>query len=383
MGSSARTAGLIDGIYAAALEPTRWPAFMESLASSLHAGFGTLWLHDFSEGATAADDGAVSAVTGLDPATVDQYKSYYSGTNVWLPHAAQLAEGNVTVSSLLFPDRLLKGTEFHDGFLRPNNLFYAVGSSILKQGTRDVKMSFVRPERAGRYSDTELRMVRQLMPHMRNAVVLHRELHRCKLLAASALAALELLPVGVILLSGSGRMMHANRRAHDLCERTAALRFKAGSLHAATAAATASLQRLVQESLQTSARKADTPGGMLQLVGAAGRRLQVLVTPLPADSSALGEGPMAAIFCGDPQAAIGVLSQTLEVLYRMTPAEARLTEALVNGQSLKEYAQSRDTTLNTVRTQLKEAVAKTGARRQADLVRIVLTGPAVFRPPNR
>jgi DNA-binding CsgD family transcriptional regulator len=87
---------------------------------------------------------------------------------------------------------------------------------------------------------------------------------------------------------------------------------------------------------------------------------------------------MAAIFCSDPDAVAGTLSQRLEAMYRMTPAEAHLAEALVNGQSLKQYAEARSTSMNTVRTQLKAAAAKTGAKRQADLVRIVLTGPAIF-----
>lgn len=87
---------------------------------------------------------------------------------------------------------------------------------------------------------------------------------------------------------------------------------------------------------------------------------------------------MAAIICSDPEAGVGMLSHRLEAMYRMSPAEAQLAEALVNGLSLKQYAEARHTTMNTVRTQLKAAAAKIGARRQADLVRIVLTGPAIF-----
>jgi len=242
-------------------------------------------------------------------------------------------------------------------------------------------MSFVRSERAGRYSDAELQLVRQLMPHLKNAVVLHRELHRLKVLSASAMAALEMVPVGVILLTPSGLLLHANRRAHELVSRTAALRFGAGgALQAASAAATVALQRLIQGAVQTGAGKGLAHGGALRLVSASGHELQVLVTPLPVGSSPFGGEAMAAIFCSDPDAVIGIFSRTLEALYRMTPAEAQLTEALVNGQSLQQYAEVRCVSLNTVRTQLKAAAAKTGARRQADLVRIVLTGPAILNP---
>jgi DNA-binding CsgD family transcriptional regulator len=76
---------------------------------------------------------------------------------------------------------------------------------------------------------------------------------------------------------------------------------------------------------------------------------------------------------------VGTVARQLESMFGMTPAEARLTEALVQGQSLQQYAEARRVTMSTVRTQLKAATAKTGTRRQADLVRIVLTGPAVLR----
>lgn len=68
----------------------------------------------------------------------------------------------------------------------------------------------------------------------------------------------------------------------------------------------------------------------------------------------------------------------IEPIDQMTPSEALPTQALVNGQSLKGFARVRQVGINTVRRQLRVATAKTEARRQADLVRIVLTGPAVL-----
>ena len=134
---------------------------------------------------------------------------------------------------------MLKRTEWYDGFLRKCDLFYAVGSSIVKEEKRDVKMSFVRSERAGRYDEAELHLVRQLMPHLRNAVLLHRNLYRLKALAASALAALDRVPMGIVLLTSSGLLMHANRRAHELVNTTTALRFESsGTLQASSPAAT-------------------------------------------------------------------------------------------------------------------------------------------------
>lgn len=383
MNNPATIGQLVSSIYDAALDSALWPAFMERLASSLNASLGMLWMHDFRNGTASfeSDGGNVSAVKGLDATAIARYTNYYVGRNVWVPNASQLAEGSITVSSALYPDNLLKRTEFYSDFLRVNDLFYAVGSSIVKQDTRDVKMSFARSECAGRYSDAELHLVRQLMPHLRNAVVLHRELHRLKVLSASATAALELVPLGVILLTRSGLLLHANRRAHQLVTRTAALLFGAGStLQAASTSTTASLQQLIQDAVRTGAGKGLAHGGTLRLRSSSGRELQVLVTPLPAESSLFGGDAVAAIFCSEPDSVVNVLSRTLEIMYSMTPAEAHLTESLVYGQSLKQYAEVRGVSMNTVRTQLKAVAAKTGAKRQADLVRIVLTGPAMLNP---
>lgn len=382
MSDPVETHGLIEGIYAAALDSARWPAFMEKLGSTLKAGFGNLWLLDTTNWTfNNSDSDTVCAFSGLDASTVNRYKEEYAPLNVWLPNALDLPEGALTVSSALYPDARLKGTEFYDVFLRPNDLYYAVGSSVVKRGNANVRMSFVRSERAGRYDADELHLVQQLMPHLRNAVVLHGELYRSRALAASALAALELVPAGVILLTATGRLLHANQRALDLCARTKALHFRTGRIHADRLNATAALQRLIQDAVGTGTGNGTGHGGALQLVSADGRRLQVLVTPLPAHETAICEGARAAIFCNDPEAVVGALSHRLELIYGMTPAEALLTEALVNGQTLQEYADARSVTISTVRAQFKVAVAKAGARSQADLVRVVLTGPAVFKQP--
>jgi DNA-binding CsgD family transcriptional regulator len=237
----------------------------------------------------------------------------------------------------------------------------------------------VRSERAGSYDEDELRLVRQLLPHLRNAVLLHRHLHRLKALAASAMAALDLVPMGILLLTSSGALLHGNRRAHELVATTGALRFGSpGPLQAASPAATSALQRLIREAVGTATGKGLSNGGALRLRGREGRRLHLVVTPLPLDRSPFGEDAAAALVCSDPDAVMPDMGQQLQGMFGMTPAEARLTEALVQGQSLRQYADARRVTMNTVRTQLKAATGKTGTRRQTDLVRIVLTGPAIL-----
>lgn len=379
MDDTVKNSRLIQHVYDAALDPAAWAAFMRDMSSSLDAGFGLLWMQDFSDGTSAFEMSArnVSCMTGLDAAAIDQYKNYYAARNVWLPHASGLAEGSVTVSSALYSDELLKRTEFHGDFLRRHDLFYAVGSSIVKEGTRDVKMSFVRSERAGRFEDASLRRMQQMIPHIRNAVVLHRKLSGLKILADTAMAALELIPVGILLLTADGLLLHANQHAHRLVARTAALGIVSGGvIHTDSIRCNARLQQLIRDAVQTGLGQSAGHGGSMRLIGRGGE-LNLRVTPLPTSTLPFGENVVAAIFCSAPDSVIGLLSVALQGIYLMTPAEAHLTELLINGKSLAQVALARSVSIHTVRSQLKSVMIRTGAKTQADLVRIVLTGPVI------
>jgi DNA-binding CsgD family transcriptional regulator len=59
-------------------------------------------------------------------------------------------------------------------------------------------------------------------------------------------------------------------------------------------------------------------------------------------------------------------------LWGFTRAEADLAQHLAEGRTLSEAADASGVSINTVRTQLRGLLAKSGARRQSDLVRTLL-----------
>jgi DNA-binding CsgD family transcriptional regulator len=62
----------------------------------------------------------------------------------------------------------------------------------------------------------------------------------------------------------------------------------------------------------------------------------------------------------------------LKSRFGLTPAEARLVLRLVSGDSLRSAAKALDIKYETVRTHLKSIFQKTGTRRQAELVIVVI-----------
>jgi DNA-binding CsgD family transcriptional regulator len=61
----------------------------------------------------------------------------------------------------------------------------------------------------------------------------------------------------------------------------------------------------------------------------------------------------------------------LRRLYNLTPAEARLAQALARGDSLEQVAQVLNVKMTTARTQLAAIFSKTRTSRQARLVAIL------------
>ncbi|MNG24166.1 Bacterial regulatory protein, luxR family [compost metagenome] len=64
--------------------------------------------------------------------------------------------------------------------------------------------------------------------------------------------------------------------------------------------------------------------------------------------------------------------QHLTDLFQLTTAEQRLAELLCVGLQPRECAERLDTSINTVRSQLRSLFRKTGTERQTELVRLLI-----------
>lgn len=282
---------------------------------------------------------------------------------------------------MLFSDEHLPNTEFGADWLRPQNLFYALGGVVDRQGTVALKMSFVRPRSAGAFDRDTLALWQAMMPHVQRAADLHRRLAGAEQRCRDAEAALALLPTGVVLLNENGSVRFVNSSGRALLEQHRGLAIDG---HGHLVAAAIESNRLLQREVSVATHPMTLSGShatverRLRLRGAGGP-LDVTVAPLPTRSDRFVTRAAAVVFLSDPTTPATDLSGALMEEYRMTRAEARLTSALVGGTSLAHYAEQARLSMNTVRTQLRAASAKVGAKRQADLVRIVLTGPAPAR----
>ena len=84
------------------------------------------------------------------------------------------------------------------------------------------------------------------------------------------------------------------------------------------------------------------------------------------------------LMSSSPNAASGLSSEAVQHLFGLSPAEANLTVSIARGDRLEEAADANGLTISSARTYLKRVFAKTGASRQSDLVKLILTSPAMI-----
>ena len=105
--------------------------------------------------------------------------------------------------------------------------------------------------------------------------------------------------------------------------------------------------------------------------------LQVVISPFCSGSLMNEPEANALVLFSDPFSKPKSRAAILRSLYGLTPTESRLSDFLIQGLEVREAAGRLRITVGTARFHLKRVLAKTGARRQSELMRLMLSLPGM------
>jgi len=370
---------LVGLIYEAALEPERWQAVLLGFSDWFGAAGTTLWVHDFASRGVHTELGGESfRFVRFDPDYLASYADYYTLTNVWTENEALLREGAVVTSSMLYDDNRLPETEYFGDWLRPQNLFYSLGGIVAKNGTLAVKLASLRAKYKGPYTNEDLSWYARLLPHLKRACELNQRLAGERLASenqqtvnSTAQAVSGLCILG---LSANGRLIYLNQRGESWLREGHCLTLHHGGLHALDADKDAVLQAALRNAVNS--RK---PQHLNLGAGNGYAHCCLTVIPAPGLGNPLLHDQQVALIvliAAGPQHRVATVRQLME-LFGLTAAEARFARALAQGEDVDTYANAESLKKSTVRSHLKSAMEKTGTNSQRDLLRLVLSVPAV------
>ncbi|MGD9510866.1 MAG: helix-turn-helix transcriptional regulator [Geminicoccaceae bacterium] len=360
---------LIEAIYAGILDPAAWEAALVGLCRAFGGAGAALNL----QGAASEETESLTLV-GID----ESYRHTYAEltrlpdmVNAFRAVAENAALGALTAEEMALAAPDYDKSRFYAEWLRPQRTLDLIAAPLMP-GPGIVGGFFVgRLGPPGQYGDLELGVLRLLRPHLLRAVQVRRRLNGFVAVARDALAALDLIDQGVVLVDAGAGITHANRAAEAALGRKDGLGATCSVLACDHADDTATLRRLVGEA---SARTPLRPAGPLAVRRRSGRRpLSVLVAPLRGEPPVpTGRSVTAIVLIADPEAAVPEAGAALRATYGLTAAEARVAAALLKHERLADVAASLGVSVHTVRTLLQRAFDKTDTHRQAELVRLML-----------
>jgi len=361
-------------IYLATTEHEHWNSVMERVGRRLGANLAAGHVH-----AQAGDTDPATTVGSWGRRSLPgfrDYESYYAARNVWVQHGAHILKpGAILTGEQMCPDEILLRSEFYLGFLRPLDVRYSI-RAVLTAGPEPLSyLSAGRPHGSRPFGDAQRRVLCAVTPHLIQAVRIHSRLESTQAGRHAVSGALERLPLAVIFLDRRCRVVEMNSSARKIVEAGDGLKLERGVLVAQDTRAEVQLQQMIFGAAAVDSGRLLQHGGALSLPRPEGRHpLSAMVAPtgvtgiFPASRAA-----RVVVLIEEPARRTSLPFAAFTKAHGLSPAEAGLTARLVGGMSLRQAAAAIGIRDNTARSHLKHVFVKTGARRQSDLVRRVLT----------
>lgn len=353
---------LIDRIYEAAAVPELWPRTLDTLAT----------LADCRAAVLIATDGAeVNGWIGnpLIAEAMDIYtRDGWGARNPLSDRAIARGLPDFIGEYDVFDEAELEGSRFYLEFMRPNGLAWTAGTVISGPTDTHITVSVHRPYVMGPVARDRIERLTSLRPHIARAAFLAARLRLEQ--ARAAVQALAAIGLPAAALSAEGRLKVANDLFQTLLPDVA---------------------RDWRERLKFTDREADKLFGLgLQALrsGVSGLTfpvpagpdtapMVVHLVPVAGAANDIFSSTRWLLVCAPVARAGRIESGVLQGLFDLTAAEARVAKGLASGDTLDGIATRHGLGRETIRSQLKGVMAKTGTRRQADLVRL-LAGTASF-----
>jgi DNA-binding CsgD family transcriptional regulator len=181
--------------------------------------------------------------------------------------------------------------------------------------------------------------------------------------------ALNQLSTGLVVTDNSATVIKMNRAAESIVQVEDGLLVRNHRLCARRVFETNKVAKLIERA--TAEDEPNLVAGRMLIGRRDGLPAYVLtVKPLNTGLTLIG-ARFAMLTIIDP-ARHSLSESDLAEFFGLSPAETRITWALLTGQTLAQIASSSGVRITTARTQLRSILRKVGAKRQSDLIRILL-----------
>jgi DNA-binding CsgD family transcriptional regulator len=357
---------VIGSVYDAALDPALWTHALAKIADFVGGQAGGLCWKD-----AASRSIDPQYLAGLDPRCMQRYSESYSELDplTGVPHFE--VEQVVSIPELVPYDDYRRG-RFYQEWARPQG-WGDVASAVLEKSENSCTfLNIVRTEASGMVDDEMRRRMALVVPHVRRAVRIGKTVDAKTNKAAIFADILDGLSAGLFLVEADGRIAHANAAAQRILRGGDFLRSIGGRLVAANTQANRTLREIFAAA--DAAPEAGIKGTALRLTVQDDQCYVAHVLPLATSArrrAGVGGTVAAAVLVRKATLETAASAEIIGETYNLTPSELRVLLGIVDVGGVPEVATALGVADSTVKTHLGRLFEKTGAARQADLVKLV------------
>ena len=358
---------LLDSLYEGMLDDAAWARALTKLSDRF--GGATLALFSVIPATNAV---LRYDVTRNDPDAMRDYQENWIHRDSRHEAGLTCAVGEPQTERMLVDVRKLRRTALQHEFMERWRVPYFMATWLVREPARGAVITLCNDARHGEFSDDERADMRALVPHLRRILEVKDRLQLARVVPQSLLEATDRLPFATLFLAGDLSILEGSRAATELLAARDGIHADGGRLGFARNVDATAFLRMLGTELGGS-------GDCQVITRRRGPPLSVLVLPIPTSQSLwLGLPARWMVLIFDPLRANLPDRRKLQLLLGISRAEAALAQLIATGYSVTRAAQELNVTRNTARTQLKSIYSKTGTRGQAQLARLILTGPAML-----
>lgn len=368
-----RISELIGTIYDCVLDPDRWQSVVDDIRRELEFCYAVLGVYPLPGGEVT-----LGVATGIDSVKLGELPAYGQDlVDLWGGdiRVKQYPLEEPIAQSQAVPDSALVASRYFLEWAQPQGVVDAVAIGLERNSRMVSTLSFGRHETVGIVGNGELDALRLLAPHFRRAIAISQMVDLQSIASANVASVLDGLSVGVVLVDELMALIRANPVAEDMLARKDPIKVANGRviISDATSAISSAIEDAVAQAAGDEAALGRRGGTGFPTRGRSGEPRIIHVLPLKKRESRPGlfRRATAALFIAPVDRPISLPFDAFAALYGLTPAEVRIVELIVAGQTQREIAKSLGLASATVKTHLLHVFEKTDVRRQVDLVRLV------------
>jgi len=362
--SAEELGSLIGLVYEGPLETVPWSSSLRWLTANLRSSWAVLVLRPASRRQTSLmiqACGQEVTVSGTEFSLFERYS---------MDPFTDLPPNRVMTPEQLLGKEQWYGHPFFRQYLQPNDIQYELGADF-RAAQSDCRLRLCRPERSGAYSSAERQIAQALVPHFARAVELHSRLRLTEAERAVLASSFDHLRVGTVILDEVGRALTLSDTARELLIPRHWTAAAGATLEAPDRRTNEELQNRIHGVL--AAREGEPLAHAMTVAdpgGASALRVLLKTVPRQADVGTQRR-PAVVVFLRDALDRLAPSAEVLQMLFDLTPAEARFARLIAAGASMEHAGKRLGITRNTCKSRMRAIFQKTGATRQAALVGVL------------